>query len=456
MCKLKLSVFKSLTAALFAVFMLLGIVTVQPVSAQAPTPLVDPVTNLMIPDYFGVANWAYSPGLTKFVDKLPGLGSTSANLLGQYIPVAVADTTTYPGSDYYEIAVVEYKEQLHSELPATTLRGYVQISTAAVPGAHVALSNPNGSPINMPNGTRAYGVTPPHYLGPVIVATGALKGVGGKPVRIRFFNLLPTGTDGDLFVPVDTTVMGAGMGPVADTPYTQNRATIHNHGNNGTWISDGTTHQWITPSGETTPYEQGESVQFVPDMWYHPTTHAIVAAGTPGATNDPGPGSMNFYYPNSQSARLLFYHDHAHGITRLNVYIGEASGYLITDQVDQDLINGTDVTGVNPNFLKVLPDVGIPLVIQDRTFVDPVTIAYTDPTWLDPNQTTFGTNPGNAVAGDLWYPHVYIPGQNPYDMTGFNSFGRWNYGPWLSANSQPAIRSKTESLLFADTSGGRQ
>jgi len=209
-------------AAVFAVFMLLGIATVQPVSAQAPTPLTDPVTGLMVPDYFGVANWAYSPGLTKFVDKLPGLGSTSANLLGQYIPVAVADTTTYPGADYYEIAVVEYKEQLHSELPATTLRGYVQISTAAVPGAHVALSNPDGSPINMPNGTRAYGVTPPHYLGPVIVATGALKGVGGKPVRIRFFNLLPTGPAGGLFVPVDTTIMGAGMGllPIHHTPRT--------------------------------------------------------------------------------------------------------------------------------------------------------------------------------------------------------------------------------------------
>jgi len=422
--------------------MLLGFAMVQPVSAQAPTPIVDPVTNLMVPDYFGVANWAYSPSLTKFVDKLPGLGSTTANLLGQYIPVAVADTTTYPGSDYYEIAVVEYKEQLHSELTATTLRGYVQISTAAVPGAHVALSNPNGTPINLPNGTRAYGVTAPHYLGPVIVATGALKGVGGKPVRIRFFNLLPTGAGGDLFVPVDTTVMGAGMGPVADTPYTQNRATVHNHGNSGTWISDGTTHQWITPAGETTPYEQGDSVQFVPDMWYNPTTHAIVAAGTPGATNDPGPGSMNFYYANSQSARLLFYHDHAHGITRLNVYIGEASGYLITDQVDQDMIQGTDVSGVNPNFLNVLPDVGIPLVIQDKTFVDPATIAYTDPTWLDSNQPTFGTSPGTAVAGDLWYPHVYIPAQNPYDITGFNAFGRWNYGPWffpLTANLQYGI-----------------
>ena len=40
--------------------------------------------------------------LRKFVDTLPGLGVP--NNLGQYIPVAVADKTTYPGSDYYELS----------------------------------------------------------------------------------------------------------------------------------------------------------------------------------------------------------------------------------------------------------------------------------------------------------------------------------------------------------------
>ena len=35
-----------------------------------------------------------------------------------------------------------------------------------------------------------------------------------EPVRIVFYNLLPTGAAGDLFIPVDTTFMGAGMGPM--------------------------------------------------------------------------------------------------------------------------------------------------------------------------------------------------------------------------------------------------
>ena len=35
----------------------------------------------------------------------------------------------------------------------------------------------------------------------------------------------------------------------------------------------------------------------------------------------------------------MFYHDHAWGITRLNVYAGEAAGYLITDDTEQSLVS---------------------------------------------------------------------------------------------------------------------
>src|SRR3972149_3915679 len=36
-------------------------------------------------------------GIRKFIDSLPGLGPAAANNLGNYISVAVPDTTTYPG-----------------------------------------------------------------------------------------------------------------------------------------------------------------------------------------------------------------------------------------------------------------------------------------------------------------------------------------------------------------------
>ncbi|MBI5375772.1 MAG: putative Ig domain-containing protein [Candidatus Schekmanbacteria bacterium] len=328
------------------------------------------------PDYFGIIpNWANSPlpsldgsgnvitgtGIRKFVDTLPGLGAANANNLGQYIPVAIPDTTTYPGSDYYEIELVEYTEQMHSDLPATKLRGYRQTNTTDAT------------------------VSVPHYLGPLIIAQK------DRPTRIKFTNGLPTGSAGNLFIPVDTTVMGAGMGPDG-TNYTENRATLHLHGGLTPWISDGTPHQWTVPAGESTTLPTGVSTQSVPDMPL------------------PSGGSMTFYYPNQQSARLMFYHDHAYGITRLNVYAGEAAGYLLQDTTEQDLVSN-----------GIIPADQIPLIIQDKTFVpDTAQLAEQDPTW---DIAKYGG------LGSLWFPHVYMPNQNPYDLSGANAMGRWDYGP---------------------------
>ncbi|BBI99711.1 laccase [Ferrigenium kumadai] len=335
--------------------------------------------------------------LRKFVDGLPGLTAAAANARGQYLPVAVADKTAYPGSDYYEIGIVEYSEKMHSDLPkATTLRGYVQLETPAnaATSKHIPLTYPNGTPILNAANQPVFAVDNPHYLGPVISANR------GVPVRIKYSNLLPIGQydpitksrGGDLFLPVDKTVTGAGSGPVAANNYTQNRAEIHLHGGDSPWISDGTPHQWITPAGEVTPYPKGASFQNVPDM------------------PDPGPGSGTLYYPNNQSARLMFYHDHTFGLTRVNVYAGEAAGYMISDPVEQGLVTK-----------GILPVDQIPLIIQDKTFV-PMDIAQQDAYW----DTAAWGQPG-----DLWFPHVYEPNQSQTALGGLNPPGRWDYGPWF-------------------------
>jgi PKD repeat protein/FtsP/CotA-like multicopper oxidase with cupredoxin domain len=373
-----------------------------------------------MPDYFGTTpNWALSPapvlntttgtitgGIRKFVDSLPGLGSGASNNLGKYIPTATADAAIYPGADYYEIGLVEYQEKMHSDLPPTRLRGYVQLSTANVTGSHIQLFYPNGTPIRDYLGNLVYAVDNPHYLGPIIVAQK------DRPVRVKFTNYLPTGTDGDLMIPTDTTVMGAGQGPDGIHNYTQNRATLHLHGGATPWISDGTPDQWTTPVGENATWPKGVSVRYVPDM---------------DNGNEP-PGTLTFYYTNQQSARLMFYHDHAYGITRLNVYVGEAAGYLIQDPTEAGLVTA-----------GTIPATQIPLVIQDKTFVDNTTIAKLDPTW------NWGTgNPkSTAMTGDLWFPHVYMPNQNPAVLSGTNANGRWDYGPWFwppqAAITYPAV-----------------
>jgi FtsP/CotA-like multicopper oxidase with cupredoxin domain len=373
-------------------------------------------------------------GIKKFQDTLPGLGPAAANNLGQYIPVAVPDTTTFPGADYYEIGLVQYRERMSSSLPAagTLMRGYVQLATDKVAG-NVALGNASLDPAVAPTPIAGFkGVDKPHFLGPTIVAQK------GRPVRITFYNLLPTGAAGDLFLPVDSTLMGSGEGnmmsgydptpttggtvddevrnpmcttvyPKPDACFKDNRATLHLHGGNTPWISDGTPHQWITPAGEGTNWPEGVSVESVPDM---------IGASKPANVKDcsaADDGCQTFYYTNQQSARLMFYHDHAWGITRLNVYAGEAAGYVLRDATERKLFGpGGTFAGLGD---------GVPLVIQDRTFVPgDAQLAQQDPTW---DTARWGGS------GNFWYHHVYMPAQNPGDPTGLSSFGRWMYGPWF-------------------------
>ena len=340
-------------------------------------------------------------GMKKFVDPLPMFGSD--------IPVAVG-VDFGDGSKSYEIGLVQYTQQMHSDLATPTLlRGYVELTDCAsgVPLLNVLM---DGTTVD----TGYCSVSAPSYLGPAIVTAK------DTPVRIVFRNLLPTGVDGNLFIPVDTTVMGSGAGPNLDMMtnmmdpqnplcsnpglrdsrcYSDNRATLHLHGGISPWISDGTPHQWITPAGEATDYPEGVSVGSVPDM------------NVCEAEND---GCSTFYYTNQQSARLMFYHDHAWGITRLNVYAGEAAAYIITDDTEASLVDG----GLIPSAAET-----IPLVIQDKTFVpNNAQLLQQDETW---DTARWGGE------GNLWVPHVYSPAQNPGDASGVNNYGRWAYGPWF-------------------------
>ena len=466
--------------------MLLAICGISPPAARA-------IDEAKIPHYYGpYPNWALSPlpvvtpgacsgstaacttdagcpenetcvgvtvtgGIQKFKDGLPGLcdpalpGNCEAarNNLGQYIPLAVPDSTTFTkaagfadDADYYVIAVVQHRERMSSSLPAqgTLVREYVQLQTPANANAswnkHIPLVTalPDGTsvPTLMPDGTQAVAVDYPHYLGPVIAATK------DRPVRVVFYNLLPKDAGGNLFLPVDSSLMGSGMGPMSMMPlmdlgsvddlvrnpacseatkgnnpdcFKDNRATLHLHGGVTPWISDGTPHQWITPANETTPWPEGVSVRPVPDM--------INIPGVPNcsAAND---GCMTFYYTNQQSARLMFYHDHSWGITRLNVYAGEAAGYVISDDTEKKLVTNGIIPGAADT---------IPLVIQDRTFVpNAAQMAAQDPTW---DSSRWGKE------GDLWYHHVYMPAQNPGDPGGMSAYGRWMYGPWFWPPAKP-------------------
>ncbi len=372
-------------------------------------------------------------GMRKFVDDLPTTCTPPAcPTTGKFIPNAVPQEKDYNGvkADEYVIGLVQYRTQFSADLPEGTLvRGYVQLETPANASIsqHFPLTNEllDGTKVRVAGGY--FGVTAPQYLGPFI---GATK---DKPVRIVFRNLLPTGVNGDLFLPTDSSMMGSGMVPMTmadpvdektvldeirnpvctqnpkpDACFPDNRATLHLHGGITPWISDGTPHQWITPANESTSWPQGVSLQNVPDMLDNPADPTSV---TCKAADD---GCSTFFYTNQQSARLMFYHDHSWGITRLNVYAGEAAGYTITDDTEKRLV----ASGVIPPASDT-----IPLVVQDKTFVpDAAQLALQDPTW---DAARWGTK------GSFWYHHVYMPAQNPGDPSGMSAYGRWMYGPWF-------------------------
>jgi spore coat protein A len=85
--------------------------------------------------------------------------------------------------------------------------------------------------------------------------------------------------------------------------------------------------------------------------------------GYPEWAFPPGDSSGIYYYPNIQPAGSLWYHDHALGITRLNVMMGLAGLYFIRDhnEISRNLPSG---------------EYEIPLVIQDKSFNADGSIAY--------------------------------------------------------------------------------
>ncbi len=253
--------------------------------------------------------------LRKFIQPLPRFGPEG-------IPLATPNTTKFPGSDYYEIEVGQFQQQLHPNLPATTLRGYADTA--------FGFSSSGG---------------PNHrYLGGAIVAKK------DRPVWLKVKNNLPDSPDP---LAVDNSLMGVMNGQ------NDNRICTHLHGGFVPWTSDGGPNAWFDPHGNVGP-------SFIP---------SINGTGTVGESL--------LYYPNQQTGRLMWYHDHAMGMTRLNAYAGIASAYLLMDDYELSLVDQ-----------GIIPSNQIPLVIQDKSFVSSEAIRS-------------GYKWGKV--GDLWYPYLYEP-----------------------------------------------
>lgn len=196
--------------------------------------------------------------LDRYLDPLP-------------IPKRMMPHTRRKDKAQFRVRMVEFKHQMHSQLPPTTAWGYEG-----------------------------------QYPGPTFEA------MSGVPIEVTWENRLPT----QHIFQVDPHIHGA-MPPAPAV-----RTVPHLHGSRTRSESDG-----------------------LPENWF--------ATGK----------SARYHYPNEQQAATLWYHDHALGITRLNVYAGLSGFYLLRDthELAMGLPSG---------------DYEIPLVLQDRLLDDKGQLTY--------------------------------------------------------------------------------
>jgi FtsP/CotA-like multicopper oxidase with cupredoxin domain len=111
-----------------------------------------------------------------------------------------------------------------------------------------------------------------------------------------------------------------------------------------------------------------------------------------------------YVYDNSQPAGTVWYHDHALGITRLNVYAGMAGFYIIRDDFDTGLFG-------NPLNLPAFPYEAA-FAIQDKMFKDNGELFY--PAFPgDPFYEDFITGEGATL------PPAQFPGGGPTGLAEF-------------------------------------
>ncbi len=205
------------------------------------------------------------------------------------------------------------------------------------------------------------------------------EAVKGTPIKVKWQN----GIASQYMFAVDPTIhwanpdnnsMPAPPFPAYPPGYPNAQTPVplvtHLHGGENQSYSDGGPEEWFTSKGKHGPAYN---------------TYEITDSN-----------SAVYYYPNGQQPTTLWYHDHALGLTRLNVGSGLAGFYLIREPKNE-------ADKVAP--LLPAGKYEMPLVIQDRTFNTDGSLYY-PPTGSIPGLHPYWTNAflGNAIIvnGKAW------------------------------------------------------
>lgn len=273
----------------------------------------------------------------------------------------------------YEIAVRQFQQQVLPEgLPKTTVWGY----------GH------RGDPL--PGGETASSFNFPGFT---------VEARTNQRVRVTWWNELVDDPESakpqflSHLLPVDQTLHWANPPGPADkrsgsnpTPYLGPvPIATHVHGAHVPSTSDGGPETWFLPNAAN-----------IPDGYVTQGTHYASEQSAP-------PGAAVYEYTNDQRATTLWYHDHALGMTRLNVYAGLAGFWLLRDDVEDEL----NLPGPAPR-LGDAPGTQyyeIPIAIQDRMFNEDGSLFY-------PNSRTFfgdyeGSYMPETPVSPIWNPEFF-------------------------------------------------
>ena len=201
-------------------------------------------------------------------------------------------------------------------------------------------------------------VVRPSYLGPAVIAER------GVPAYPEYINNLPIGGNVQQNLPIDMTLDWANPDNIDCTPDAAGNLPMSCTGPYSGALIPIATH---LHGGEVSPAYDGG-----PDAWFTPDTNAD---GSPEITGAGFPGAV-YEYLNDQQESTIWFHDHALGITRLNVYAGLAGLYPIIDPANPPL-----------SALPKFPEYDIPLIIQDRSFDTNCEIFYNLASNPQPNPT---------------------------------------------------------------------
>ena len=247
-------------------------------------------------------------------------------------------------------------------------------------------------------GTWGYGGSA--YLGPTIEARS------GQPIVIKWINRLPANHP----LPVDYTLAWAdpeqrGSSRAPGSPSGPIPVVPHLHGGPTLPQFDGHPEAWWTPD----PAQRGH--HFVSDV---------------------------YHYSNNVQAATLWYHDHAMGITRLNVYQGLAGAYFVRDDVEAAL-------GLPSGPYE------IPLILQDR-FLSPqgalvypsAAVSMMHPLW------TPETFANTAIVNGKASPYVEVEPRR-YRLRLLNGSNARFYSLWLEGAKGvvPLVQIGTEGSFLA-------